>query len=215
MKEVTIGIIIITISLLGYVSNWLNWRFLNYKINYLLYYFGTFIHESSHALFCILTGARISEYKIFVDQPRVSYSNSKIPLLGNLLIAIAPIFGGLMVLYFVREYFFINQYVMPQFYNWKLLLTDSINFLRQINLTNWKNLLTIFLFLNAGAMIGPSWQDLKNVWFLILLLIFIPWPFFTHLGLLAIALILINIIFQIVIIMIVYLLKLLYKLLFH
>lgn len=208
MKELTIGIIIITISVLGYISNWLNWRFLNYKINHLLYYFGIFIHESSHALLCILTGAKISEYKVLVEQPHVSYSNSRIPIIGNLLIAIAPIFGGLLVLYFVREYFFINQYVMPQFYDWKLLISDSINFLKQINFTNWKNLLTIFLFLNAGAMIGPSWQDLKNVWYWIILLMFIPWPFFTHLGLLAIALILIGIIFQIFLILVISILKL-------
>ncbi|MFZ2205039.1 MAG: M50 family metallopeptidase [Minisyncoccia bacterium] len=208
----TIGIIIIIISTLGYISNWLNWRFLNYKINYLLYYFGAFIHESSHALMCLLTGARISEYKVIVDQPRVSYSSSKLPILGNLLIAIAPIFGGLIVLFFVREYFFINIYHMPEFSNWKLLLTDSLNFLKQINILNWKNLVTIFLFLNIGAMIGPSWQDLKNVWFLIIILIFIPWPFFTHLGLLAISLILINIIFQIVLIIIISILKFLHKL---
>lgn len=211
MKEMTIGIIIIVISTLGYVSNWLNWHFLNYKINYLLYYFGAFIHETSHALLCLLTGAKISEYKVLVDQPRVSYSNSKLPVLGNLLIAIAPIFGGLIVLYLVREYFFINIYHMPEFSNWKLLLTDSLNFLKQINILNWKNLVTIFLFLNVGAMIGPSWQDLKNVWFLIILLIFIPWPFFTHLGLLAISLILINIIFQIILIFIVSILKLFFK----
>ena len=45
-------------------------------------------------------------------------------------------------------------------------------------------------------MIGPSWQDLKNAWFLIIILIFISWSFFTHLGLLAAALILVNIILQ-------------------
>jgi len=38
----------------------------------------------------------------------------------------------------------------------------------------WKNLITIFLLLNIGAMISPSWQDLKNVWFLMIILIFIP-----------------------------------------
>ena len=105
MKEITIGIIIIAISVLGYVSNWLNWRFLNYKINLWLYYFGAFVHESSHAIFCLLTGARISEYKVFVKQPHVTYSNSKLPIIGNLLISIAPIFGGLTLLFFINKYF--------------------------------------------------------------------------------------------------------------
>lgn len=212
MEEVTIGIIIIIVSILGYVSNWLNWHFLNYKINYLLYYFGAFVHESSHAIFCLLTSARISEYKIFVKQPHVSYSNPKLPIIGNLLISIAPILGGLILLFFINKYFFMNQYIMPQFSNWKFLLTDLLKFLRQINIMEWKNLITIFLFLNIGAMIGPSWQDLKNAWFLIIILIFISWSFFTHLGLLAVALILVNIILQIILIVIISSAKLFHKL---
>ena len=202
MNNITIGVIIILISMLGYMSNWLNWRFLNYKINYLIYYFGTFIHESSHAILCVLTGAKISEYKIFVRQPHVSYSNSRLPVLGNLLISIAPIFGGLIVLFFVNKYFLIDQYIMPQFSDWQHILPDFLKFLKQIDITNWKNLITIFLFLNMGAMIGPSMQDLKNVWFLIVILLFIQWPLFIHLGLLAVTLIVINIIFQILLIFI-------------
>jgi hypothetical protein len=209
MNEATIGIIIVVISALGYVSNSLNWRFLNYKINYLLYYLGAFIHESSHAIFCLLTFAKVSEYKVFVRQPHVSYSNSKLPLIGNLLISIAPIFGGLTVIFFVNKYFLAGQYIMPQFQNWQFFLSDFLKFIKQIDITKWKNLLAIFLFLNIGAMIAPSSQDLKNVWFWIILLVFIPWPFFTHFGLLAVAFILINIIFQIILITIISMVKLL------
>ena len=210
MKEATIGIVIIAISALGYASNWLNWRFLNYKINYLLYYFGAFVHETSHALLCLATGAKISEYKVFTRQPHVTYSNSKLPILGNLFISIAPIFGGLAVLFFVNKYFFIDYYVMPSFSDCNYFLSDFLSFIKQINLSDWRNLLTIFFFLNMGAMIGPSWQDLKNVWFLILLLVFVPWPLFVHLGLLAIALILINIIFQLFLIIIISIFKLIF-----
>ena len=192
----TIGITILLISILGYLSNWLNWSFLNYKINYWLYYFGAFIHESSHALFCLLTGGKIIEYKVLVRQPRVSYSNSKLPLIGNLLISIAPMFGGLLFLFFFNKYFLANYFIMPPFSNYQNFLPDFLKILKQINLTEWKDWVAIFLFLNIGAMIGSSWQDLKNVWLWIIILMFIPWPFFTHLGLLAIALILINIIFH-------------------
>src|SRR6266568_2943878 len=169
MKESTIGIVIIAISAWGYISNWLNWRFLNYKINHLLYYFGAFIHESSHALLCLATGAKISEYKVITTQPHVTYSNSRLPTLGNLLISIAPIIGGLTFLFFVNKYFLQNQFVMPAFSNWKLFLNDFLKFINQINITKWKDLIVIFLFFNIGAMISPSWQDLKNVWILIIL----------------------------------------------
>jgi hypothetical protein len=49
-----------------------------------------------------------------------------------------------------------------------------------------------------GAMLGPSWQDLKNVWVLIVILVFIPSAFIAHLGLIAIAFILMGIIIQII-----------------
>ncbi|MFA6324840.1 MAG: hypothetical protein WCX46_01275 [Candidatus Paceibacterota bacterium] len=208
MQDPTIGILIIIISLLGYLSNWLNWRFLNYKINHLLYYFGAFVHESSHALVCILVGARVSEYKVFAAQPRVSYTKPKLPIIGNLLISIAPMLGGLALLYFLNKYFLINEYILPSFSNYKLFLPDLLSFLKQINIFEWRNLIILFLLLNTGAMIGPSIRDLKNVWVLMVLLIFIPWPFFTSLGLFAITLILINIILQIILISLIYLVKL-------
>ena len=204
MKEVTVGIIIIAISALGYFSNWINWRFLNYKINHLLYYFGAFIHESSHALLCILTGAKIHKYKVISEQPQVTYSNSKIPILGNLLISIAPILGGLTFLFFLNKFFLANQFIMPAFENWKFLTNDFLKFFTQINLAKWQDWVAIFLFLNMGAMIGPSPQDLKNVWWLIIILTFVPSSIFTHLGLLAIAFILINIILQILLTIVVF-----------
>jgi hypothetical protein len=207
MREPTIGIIIVAVSIFGYISNWLNWRFLNYKINHWLYYLGAFVHESSHAILCLLTGAKISQYKVFAEQPRVVYSNPKLPIIGNLLISIAPMFGGLALLFLVNKYFLANQYLMPQFSNWRFFMSDFFNFLKQINLTDWKNLITVFLLLNVGAMIGPSWRDLKNVWILIIILMFIPWAFFAHLGLFAVALILMNILLQIILILIISVIK--------
>ena len=208
MPKITIGVIIIAVSFFGYISNWINWKFLNYKINHWIYYLGAFVHESSHAILCILTGAKIHQYKVFAEQPMVSYSKPKIPIIGNLLISIAPMFGGLAILFFVNKYFLLNQYTMPAFSHWQFFLNDFWIFLKQIDLTNWKNILTIFLLLNIGATIAPSRQDLKNVWILILILVFISWSLFNPLGLFALALILMNIIFQIILVVIIHVIKL-------
>ncbi len=208
MQELTIGIVIVIISALGYFSNWLNWRFLNYRINHLLYYFGAFVHETSHAILCLATLAEIHKYKVVSYQPQVTYSNSRLPILGNLLISIAPILGGLAFLFVVNKYFLQNQFVMPAFESWKFFLNDFLKFTAQINLTKWKDWILLFLFFNMGAMLGPSWQDLKNVWILIVILVFIPWPFFNHLGMLATSFILINIILQTFLIAIISLAKL-------
>lgn len=198
MQELTIGIVIIIISALGYFSNWINWKFLNYKINHWLYYFGAFIHESSHAILCLLTGAKIHKYKVISLQPQVTYTNSKLPILGNLLISIAPILGGLTFLFFVNKFFLQNQFVMPAFASWKFFLNDFLRFIGQINLIKWQDWILLFLFFNMGAMLGPSPQDLKNVWVLIIILLFIPSIFITHLGLIAIAFILMGILIQII-----------------
>ncbi|MDR3519515.1 MAG: hypothetical protein P4L63_01335 [Candidatus Pacebacteria bacterium] len=208
MQEFTIGIIIIIISALGYVSNWLNWHFLNYKINHLLYYFGAFIHESSHALLALLMGAKIHKYTVISIQPQVTYSNPKVPILGNLLISIAPILGGIGFLFLVNKFFLANQFIMPAFTNWKFFLNDFFKFLSHVNLTLWKDWVLIFLLLNMGAMIGPSVQDLKNVWVLIILLVFIPWQFFNHLGMLAVTFVLMNIIIQVCLVIIISLVQL-------
>ncbi len=97
-----LGILIITITALGYISNWLNNKYLNFKLTRWLYYLGAAVHETSHAILCILTGAKITEFKIFSKQPRVSHTKSKIPLIGQLLISLAPIAGGLLFIYAIN-----------------------------------------------------------------------------------------------------------------
>lgn len=207
MKNLTIGVVIIGISALGYFSNWLNWRFLNYKITQWLYYLGAFVHETSHAILCLLTGAKVSEYKIFVRQPRVVHSKPRIPIIGSLLVSIAPIFGGLLVLFLINKYFLMNEYLMPEFSNWHLFLQDLWQLLIQIDFFKWQTFALFFLFLNMGAMLGPSLQDLKNIWWILIILLFIPSNFFVQLGLLALALILINILLQGVLIILISILK--------
>jgi len=158
-----------------------------------------------------LTGAKVSQYKVFVSQPRVVYSKCKVPIIGDLLISIAPMFGGLLFIFLINKYFLADYYSMPAFSNWHFFLYDFWHFLKQINLTDWKSLLTIFLLLNVGAMISPSLKDLKNVWPLMIILLFIPWPFFIHLGLFAVALILMNILLQIILALIIFFVKFIFS----
>jgi len=188
-----LGILIILITLLGYISNWLNWRYLNYSIVHLLYYLGVFIHELSHATFCLLTGATITGGSIFSREPHVIHSKPKLPFIGQLLISLAPIVGGLSLLFLINKYCLVNYFKIPQ-------LTAPLILLSQINLMNWQSWLMILLFLNVGAMIGPSSQDLKNIWPIMVILFFVKWPLIMNLSLLVIILILTNIIIQIVLI---------------
>lgn len=191
-----LGILIIIISILGYFSNYLNYSYLNYSLTRWLYYLGVIIHESSHAILCAFTGAKITEFKIFNRQPHVSHKKSKIPILGQTLISLAPLAGGFLFLYLINKYLLLNYLNITNITSWSEILSIPLNILSQINVATWQGWIIILLSLNVGAMIGPSSQDLKNIWWVFIILFFIKWPFLTNIGLLIIGLIITNIIIQ-------------------
>ena len=177
------GLIILAVVGLGYLSNWLNWKFLNYKLTHYLYYIGAFVHESSHALACIITGAKIQEYKVFTSQPHVTHSKSRIPILGSFLISIAPLFGGIFFIYLINHF---------------LLGNNSAIFLTMPNLLRWQTWVLILLLINVGAMIGPSFQDIKNMWPALIVLFFINIPVINTAGMFALSLIGASILIQVI-----------------
>jgi hypothetical protein len=199
----TLGVVIILIAAFGYLSNTLNWRYLNYGIIRFLYYIGALVHETSHAVLCILTGAKIREFTVFSDQPRVVHERSKLPIVGELLISAAPIAGGLLFLFLVNRFVLGNAFAAPQvanWHDWKSVLGAPLGFLSQINILRWQSWVMILLLFNMGAMLGPSTQDLKNVWPVLIILLFINYPPLAALGIVALGLIMANIILQVVII---------------
>ena len=196
-----IGLSIILVVLFGYISNWLNWRYLNFKITHLLYYLGALIHESSHAFLCIITGAKIYEFEVFSSQPHVTHSRPKLPLIGNVLISSAPIFGGLFFLFIINHYFLGNYLVINSIpNNWEKVLFEPLKMLSQIQIFKWQSWIMIILLINVGAMLGPSIQDIKNIWPILIILLFVKSFFFANICFVALSLILVNIFIQIIII---------------
>ena len=201
MGEVSLGIVILLIAVFGYVSNLLNWRYLNSGVIRLLYYIGALVHETSHAVLCVLTGARIEEFSVFSEQPRVVHRKSALPLVGELLISAAPIAGGLLFLFLINHYLLGNYFMLPQVANWsdwRSVLAAPFIFLSQINILQWQSWVAILLLFNAGAMLGPSTQDLKNAWPALIILFFIHYPPLAVFGLAALGLIMANIILQLI-----------------
>ncbi len=195
-----LGLAIIVITALGGVSNWLNWRYLNYRIVHWLYYLGAFVHETSHAILCLATGARITEYNIFSSEPHVTHMRSKLPLLGEALISLAPIAGGLVFLFLINRYALAGYFTLPPFIGWNTLIPGALTLLKEINFLQWQSWVMLLLFLNLGAMLGPSFTDLKNIWpaFIFFLFITVSDTHITGILFLAITLILINIALQLI-----------------
>jgi hypothetical protein len=195
----SLGIVLILIVIFGYISNWLNWRFLNYKATRFLYYIGAFIHESSHAILCLVTGAKVYEYNVISSQPHVTHGRPRLPLIGNLLISSAPIFGGLLFLFLVDHYLLGGRFAPAAFNGqWNSLLWEPLRLLAQMRPLEWQSWVMAILLINAGAMLGPSPQDIKNVWPLLIILLFVQSSFFAGIGVMALSLIMVNIVVQIV-----------------
>ncbi|MCD4705102.1 M50 family metallopeptidase [bacterium] len=202
-----LGITIIIITILSYFSSYLNNKYLNFTLTRMFYFLGAFIHESSHALMCVLTGAKITEFKVFTKQPRVSHYRSKIPFLGQSLISLAPLAGGIFFLFLINKYLLHNYLILNSPQNFSEIFQFILIVLEQINFLEWPAWVIVLLSFNIGAMIGPSWQDLKNTWWIFPILFFVKWSFLLRFGFLIIELVLINILIQLFFILILKLFK--------
>jgi hypothetical protein len=195
-----LGFVILLVSLFGYASNWLNGRFLNNRVTHFLYYIGAVVHETSHAALCVLTGAKIQEFSVFSAQPHVTHRKSRLPFVGEALISFAPIAGGLAFLFLVNTYILGDYFKVASVFDLHgtFLLIEALAL--QFHPFAWQSWVMVLLLLNIGAMIGPSWQDLKNIWLVVLVLFFVRWDPVAAWCWFAIGLILANIALQIVLI---------------
>ena len=141
---------------------------------------GVVIHEFSHALACFLTGTPIQKICWFNPHPSennnyrgyVVHGESKVPIFGKFLIAIAPFLILPIVLYgltIVFIQFFHIWMPPPQFYppSFNGLLNTMMNGLQIIfmNIFHDKNIYFIFyyyLIFSLVICIAPSNQDLGN-----------------------------------------------------
>jgi len=58
----------------------------------LFLYPGTVVHELSHAVLCLITGATITEFNLLrLKDVEIKYDTPKVPVFGNFLIVFAPI----------------------------------------------------------------------------------------------------------------------------
>ena len=65
---------------------------------------GIVLHELSHALLCFFTGAKINSISFFDKTGgSVQHKPSKIPILGPILISVAPFIFGAAVIFFLSR----------------------------------------------------------------------------------------------------------------
>ena len=129
---------------LSYAANyWLARIFAGTLYRYLIAP-GVVVHEYSHALACLLVGARIKEVRLFEaaggrvvhEEPRLAF--------GLGLISVAPIFGAAGVAYGLAA----------------LLVPGFIGF-GDLEVASWQFLLFAYLGGSVVAAMAPSKQDLR------------------------------------------------------
>lgn len=164
----TVGLYLLALVAIGYAAVYIRERYLFLGWLKPISYVGVLIHESSHALFCLITGGRIVSFRVSSNAGSVSHFEPKVPIVGNILIAIGPLIGGFIVFGLIN-YFFFNLVDLPNNVWQQVLWIFS-----QINLLKLSGWLMLFLCLNIGVIVGPSLQDLKNIWPVVVLALFVP-----------------------------------------
>lgn len=124
---------------------------------------GITIHELSHAMGCVLTGAKVESITVFdKDGGSVKHGAPYIKVIGPPIISLAPVFGSLILFYF-----------------WTLLLNTPLQspsgtsdfwgyanaFLSRLSQANWLDWpIWLYLYgcLNLVIGVGPSKQDFIN-----------------------------------------------------
>lgn len=126
---------------------------------------GIVLHEFSHAALCLLTGAKIKSISLFErDGGSVEHEQSKIPIIGPVLISIAPFVAGIAAIYYLSAVLDLKSLPIDFYhFNYHIFFNHLRDSLQNINFSNYKNWVVFYLSLSIVVTMIPSKQDLKNI----------------------------------------------------
>lgn len=129
-------------------------------LRYLLFP-GIFLHEFAHYITALLTGAKVSEFKVGFHEGHVVHGKPKIPLIGMMLVTLAPLISGIVILIFTFQWV-TGISIQELSEDIPLSLSSLINFVNSIHFLSFKFLIALYIFINVLATFAPSKQDFKN-----------------------------------------------------
>lgn len=125
---------------------------------------GVIVHELSHAIMCLLTGAKIKKISLFdKDGGRVEHYPSVVPVIGPILIAFAPIMFGGVAIYFLSKQIGLNEisFNLLSFDKSQLTMIAQ-NFLKILHFSSAQSWIIFYLIVSVITTMTPSFQDLRN-----------------------------------------------------
>jgi hypothetical protein len=138
---------------------------------------GVVVHELSHALACLLTGAKVHSMVLFRSDGsgEVRHGKPKLKYIGEVVIALAPLVGGLVCLILlgmllrapVNAYSVRTGGVQPDQFRFMLdlaaLVWDDLGFyLRASSWSDWRTYVFLYFAMCFTLTMAPSRADLKN-----------------------------------------------------
>lgn len=170
-----------SLFLASYLINWLLIRGLLRHYYRLFVAPGVIVHELSHALGCLVTGAQITEINFWkASGGHVKYRHPDTPLFhlfGNPIIALAPIWGTFLIVALTTYFLAPNLIRLNQYYDW----TIPANYWQVLDLADWRSWLYLYLVTSLMATMAPSKTDMSYALFSLiifglLLAVIVAWP---------------------------------------
>lgn len=160
-----LAVIILIILIIAFLIDFLLIRSVLGKAYRIFVAPGVILHELAHTLMCLLTGAKMSKISFFEKTGgSVEHTQSKIPIIGPILISLAPFAAGSVAIYFLSKTLGLSQI---DFQTLHFSQNNIFNFIgsifRSIHLTSAKDWIIVYLVLSIAVTMTPSWQDFKNI----------------------------------------------------
>ena len=122
---------------------------------------GVVIHEFSHAVGCLLSGAKLDEISLFSSKGSyVKHGKPKLPLIGSFIISFAPIAGGIASLWAAAGLLGLALPRIEASFSFDAI-REAVLFTTE-NWESWPFWLFVYLTVSIVICLVPSRQDLKN-----------------------------------------------------
>lgn len=144
---------------------------------------GVIVHELSHALLCLLTGAKISKISFFGKEGgNVTHSSAKLPILGSILISLAPLIVGILIIILLSSILGPRAEVFDRnlFFSVNGILHQSFLTLSKFDYSLVRNWFVLYIMLSIIVTMIPSKQDIKNIALVLILISLISYFVITY-----------------------------------
>lgn len=124
---------------------------------------GVILHELAHGFVCLITGAKVKEINFFDRKGGfVKHEKSKLPIIGPVIISLAPLLIGIVVIFILSRFI-----IIAPDYRLELSLTPQnlnriLSSVIQIHLTSARSLIAFYFLVSICTTMAPSFRDFAN-----------------------------------------------------